>query len=669
MHTSNRRGPNRIRLGGLAMAAACAVGLCSTGCAEAQPPPYVEVFELTGSAYERGFQHGQRFRDKIGSLYSMLIETNLVRFLNREQADVMAFLEEYRKPEYQDGRFSYEMMLQSGRNLLEILREHRPEVVEELKGLRDGSQLEFDKILVLNTFVDTMLSFRSVTFFIRQLQAPRIMTVEVLADLSQDGVDNNGDGLTDEPDDQLVKSFSAPSGWSPGYSPRTRAALVELPPQASLRLTFYDPPGIVSFDDPDGEPKEGEIQGMDPGSIRIQVDGSLYTPADRDCLQTALWGEDDKGLEVIFTPRGGWPRAASVTLYIQAANLSQIVNPPPVHPRTMRDERITLTTSGFGRPVHLVPNRGRTDEGTMPASLAFAVRNSATPDGQIRLGQHFALLDSNISHKHTVLLVHRPTGAKAFAQLGWAGVIWGFSGMNEDGLTYAVMPSDTLDNPFAGQVKRDVWNARLLSTGIPAGLKGRGLLERASTVAEARELLAADGNTFGWNYLLADAQRDMLAIEADANVLGEPDGGFLAYGPDPTDPQNLDRWGLPLASVGPDDLRIGMHFAKNTPDIDTKIIVFDVQPQFLWSTFFYKSLRTQAILGERIARGHGRLGKDELIEILRDPGLVDERESMNAAVFEPEQRRLWYAMGQMPASAGPFFELDLGAWLQAGANP
>jgi hypothetical protein len=37
---------------------------------------------------------------------------------------------------------------------------------------------------------------------------------------------------------------------------------------------------------------------------------------------------------------------------------------------------------------------------------------------------------------------------KAHAVLGWAGVIFGFSGMNEDGLTFASNPSDSLDNPF-----------------------------------------------------------------------------------------------------------------------------------------------------------------------------------------------------------------------------
>lgn len=663
-----RRQPPGCRLGWLLLAAALA-----SGCAPAEPPPYAEVFVVEGSPYERGYQHGQRFAAKIQSLYAILIETNLVPFLNREQGDVMDFLTRYQDPVYQDGRFSYQMMLESGRNLLDGLRQTHPEVVEELRGLADGvgaagTGLTFADILVLNTFVDTMLPFRSVTFFIRQLQSPRLIDVEVLADLSADGVDNNGDGQVDEPDDHVVKRYDAGRGWVAGYAPRTRAALVELPPDARLRLTIWDPPPLSSFEDPDAGPKEGAAQGVDPGSIRIQVDGQLYT-SDCDCIQTAPWGEDDCGLEVIFDPPQGLPPAAAVSLYVQATNISQIVQPPPVHPRVMRDERITVTTRGHGRPLAEVLNRGRADEGTEPPALAFAVRGAATPDGRVRLAQHFTLLDSNITHKHTVLLVHRPDAGHAFAQLGWTGVIWAFSGMNEHGLTYAAVPSDSLDNPFAGQVKQYGWTAQLLATGVPVGIKGRQLLQRHTTVDQAAATLRGQQNTFGWNFLLADADGQLAAVELDSNVLDDPDQGYHRYGADPGDPANLDRYGRPYGSVGADDLRISTFFAKNVPDIDTQILVFDVRPQRMWSTFYYRALRAHTILGEQIAARYGALDSEALIEVLRTPELVDDKESMNAAVYEPGRARLRWAMGQVPATAGAFATFDLAAALAEGNRP
>lgn len=656
-----------------------AVVLMAAACQPAKQPPYAEVAVLTGSAYERGYQHGRRFAAKIDSLYEMLIETSLVPFLNREQNDVMAFLTHYQSEEYQDGRFSYQMMLESGKNLLEGLRETHPEVIEELRGLADGVGVEgtgltFDDILVLNTFVDTMLSFRSVTAFIKQLQSPKMVDFEVLADLSSDGVDNNGDGQVDEPDDNVVKTLDPDDGFVVGYRPRTRAALVEIPPGTAIRFTLWDPPPLSSFEDPDAPPKPGAAQGMDLESVRIRVNDTLYT-TECDCIQTALWGDADRdldpeyGMEVVFTPPGGLPAAAEVALYIQATNVSQITNPPPVHPRMLRDERVTLTTSGFGRSVAEVINRGLADEGTEPPAIAFAVRDDASPDGQVRLAQHFALLDSNITHKHTVLLIHRPDDGHAFAQLGWTGVIWGFSGMNDQGLTYSVMPSDSLDNPFAGQVRTGGWTARLLADGVPVGIKGRELLEGCDSVEEAEAMLRSEGNTFGYNFLLADSQGDLRAVEVDANVFDTPDGGVLTYGPDRTDPGNLDAYGRPLGSVRDDDLRITAMFAKNVPDIDGLILVFYAQPQALWSTFYYRALKAHTVLGEQIEARYGQLDVPGMIEVLRTPDLVDDKESMNAAVYEPEALKLHWAMGQVPATDGEFTELDLGALLEGGLEP
>ncbi len=634
--------------------------LAAVGCSEpAHQPPYSEIVTLTGTPYERGYRHGELLESKIRSLYTTLLETSLMPYLNREQGDVEAFLEEYQKPEYSNGRFSYQLMLQSGQNLEKILEDEHPEYVEEMQGVADGSGIDYDKILVLNTFVDTMLAFRSVTFFIRQLQAPRIQRLDfIAADLATDGIDNNGDGLIDEDNDGTVKQHLYRDVYSDEYAPRPVASMVEVPTDVRIHLILYDPPGLAGFKDPDGEQKPGESQGMDPETLRIQLGTTVYTAAD-ECITTALWGDDRMGLEVVFTPPGGLPSASVVSLIVQAGNLSRIVNPPPVHARFMRDERIVFSTRGYGLRPHQISNLGEWDGRSMPTSIGFAVRNGATPDGRIRLAHHFALLDSNTSHKHAVLLVHRPDQGKAHVTLGWAGLIWGFSGMNEDGLVYMINPSDTLDNPLAGQVRKQVWMAKLLLDSTPVGLEGREMLTNMSSVPEAKEFLAAEGSTFGWNLLLGDSQGRMAAVELDSNILEDDDGGFSVFGPETSDPDNLDPHGRRLASVGPDDLRIASHFVKNTPDIDSMILIFDVQPQHFWSSFYYRSLRTWNILGQKIAAGYGRLGTQEIIELLRVPDLVDLRDSMNAVVYEPGKTRLHFAMGRVPATDAEFVEYDL----------
>ncbi|RLB59050.1 MAG: hypothetical protein DRI34_03095 [Deltaproteobacteria bacterium] len=620
-------------------------GLVGPACGRAEQPPYAQVVVLEGDAYQRGLQHGRALSSRIRSLYTMLLETNLMPYLNREQDDVMNFLTVYQQPEYQEGRFSYRMLLESGQHLLEQLEQTHPEFVEEMHGVADGSGVPFEQILVMNTFVDTMLAFRSVTFFIRQLQSPRLEELEFLAPLAADGIDNNGDGQVDEADDALAKSNRGGT-WRPGYEPRNHAVMVEVPGDARIRMLFYDPPGLGGFSGGE-EPKPGDLQGMDPESVRIQLDDTLYTAAD-DCIESTLQGEKGEYLEVIFTPPGGLPPASVVSLIVQAHNISIIDNPPPLHPRVMRDEHIVFTTRGYGQPAAAVANLGAWDGRSMPPALGLAVRGSSTPDGQPRLAHHFALLDSNIAHKHAVLFHHHPDQGNEFAVLGWAGIIWGFSGMNADGLACLANPSDTLDNPLAGQVKHDAINAKLLSEGTPIGLQLRLALQQAGSVAQATELLRGEGATFGWNLLLVDAAGGIRGIERDANILGDPDGGFVELQP-----------GQAGAAAGPDDLHTGMHFAANVPDFDTRILIFDAQPQNWWSSFYYRSLRAGLILGEQTARRYGQLDTAGLVELLRTPELVDTRESMNAVVFEPARATLHYAMGQVPATAGQFVPYSL----------
>jgi hypothetical protein len=638
------------------------VVLLLLACGEAVPPPTVEIGVLSGSPYERGFQHGQQFSGKIQSLYATLLENSLMPFLNREQKDVAAFLEEYQKDLYAHGQFSYQMLLQSGQHLAAELAVTYPDYLEEMHGIADGAGMPFEKILILNTFVDTMLAFRSITFFIRQLQAPTLEQVEFIAALDGDGHDNNGDGQVDDGQDGLVRDYRVSSGFSDHYGPKPHAVMVEVPATAAIRLRFKDPPPLTSFTgdvDPDKR-KEGEEQGIDPASIRIQLNDTVYD-ADSGVWTATVPEDDDTALEVLFTPPEPLPEAAVISLVVQAGNLSRIVDPPPIHARFMRDERIVFGTVGLGLSPAQIPNLGVADGRTQPPSLACAFSGSATASGNPLLAHHFALLDANVSHKHAVLLVHRPDDGTPHVTLGWAGLVWGFSGMNRYGLSLAVNLSDTLDNPLAGAVRSDIFNARLLSSGTPIGIAVREALAHRSDTDGARAFLETVKSTFGWNLLLADRHGALTAVEMDGDILGQ-ENSFVAFSPaDPTAPSQ--------AHVGDDDLTIASHFQANIPDIDTTILIFAVRPQRYWSSFYYRSLRAHGLLRAAIAEGYGDLSVSSLFEILRTPGLVDQRDSMNAVVFEPRRKVLHYAMGQVPATDGAFVRFDLEAFLDSLEGP
>ena len=606
------------------------------GCSEeAHQPPYREIVELHGTPYERGFQHGQRFASKIRSLYTQLLTSSLLPWLNREQTDIASVLTEYQDPRYSGGRFSYQVLLESGLNLMKYIPEP---YLEEMRGVADGADLPFDEVLVLNTFVDTMLGMRAITLIIRALQSPHIQSIEFVGGLDTDGVDNDGDGVVDEQGEGIQQPYRA----------FPHASMVEVPVDAKIRMVLQDP------------------EGVDPASIRIQLDTEVYVGG-HESIETLTMGSRGDRLEVTFTPPHGLPLAGTVSVLVSAGDLTWITDPPPAHARMMRDERFVFTTKGVGKAPYEVENRGAADNRYQPPSIGFAVRNTATADGRMLVAHHFALLDSNTSHKHTVLFVHHPSEGQPHVVLGWTGIVWGFSGMNQDGLVYTANVSDTLDNPVVGEFLRDLTHARLLCSGVPMGIVGREILTGSSEVDQAMAYLKAVDKTFGWNLILADPSGKMVGAEVDSNILGEADRGFYSYTPDTSDPQNVDPWGRPWASVGPDDLRMASHFQRNTEDIDFRLFKYPlIPPQRDWTSFYFRSLRAFYILGERISSSYGRLDVPSVINILRLDDLIDHRDSMNASVYDPGNLMLYFAMGQVPATSGPFITFDVAEALGQG---
>lgn len=608
------------------------LALLLAACQASSAPPNFRVVELEGGPYERGLAHGQRFPAEIRSLYTRMITSSLLPYLNRERPDVASALAEYRDALYDDGQFSYQLLLQSARAMEPLIPD---DAREEMQGIADGAGLPYEEVLVLNTFLDSMLALRAITMFLRSLEAPRIDSV-TFGELSEDGFDNDGDGETDEADE----------GRLGPYESMPHASMAEVPVDAAVRIVLVDQAGIAALlGGEDGEARAPE--GVDPDSIRIQLDDEVIeAPDPRITTRTVTLDDGTAALEVTFTAEGGLPPASVVSLLLSAGDRSVVSDPPPAHARLMRDERIVFTTEGLGAAPAEIESRGRPDGRTQPPAHGFAARGAATADGAPLMAHHFALLDANTAHEHTALFVHHVDEGLDYAVLGWTGLVWGFSGMNADGLSVGIQSSDSLDNGMMVDIAIHLGNlgaARLVTVGVPVGMMTREVLASAHTAAEATSMLEAMPRTYGWNLLVADRDGDLRVAEMDSDILG--DGGFAEYG----------AGDQPAASTGPDDLRVASHYVANREDASLP----PLRPQRLWSTFYFRSLRASSILGERIGDAIGALDVPTAIDILREPALVDPRDSMSAVVFEPAARRLHVAMGHVPATSGPFLPFDL----------
>ncbi len=592
----------------------------ASACLPTQPPPRREIIHLHGNAYERGKQHGEKMKSKIHSFYTTLLTASLFPYLGREQPTIAGLLNEYKAERYQNGRFAYELLLDSAKNIEKSLNKNQR---DELRGISDGSGLSYDEVLVLNTFVDSVLAVRGIALAIRLSRAPQLTRLEFTG-AATDGVDNDGDSMIDEAGEGVLDPFLADGA----------ANAVEVPVDTRIKVTLKDPEGI------------------DQESLRLTLNGQLYT---RQSLTFEEPSADT--LVVTLTPPAALEPAATFTLVVTAGDKLVVTTPPPSHVSFMRDEELLFTTRGAG----LIPSRVRrppqTDGRTRPPPIAFAVDGKSSSSGPL-LAHHFALLDANTAHKHTLVTVHHPDdGSPAYATVGWAGVAYGLVGMSERGVGYACNPSDTLDNSVVGSVLDqvlDLSKAKLSAKGVPIGFTGRRILENAPDTLAAVQIVKGLSHVYGWNCIVSDSKGTMRSVELDSDVFKSGDSVFTVA------PEDVDAKGTRIASVGDDDLIAGSAYRLNTNDITTRTLAGQrVVPQKIWSTFFYRSRRVVDAVARRISAGPMNVADAEAL--LGDDELVDKSDSMTAAVLELAGKKLHYAIGQVPATSQPFETFDFAA--------
>jgi hypothetical protein len=215
---------------------------------------------------------------------------------------------------------------------------------------------------------------------------------------------------------------------------------------------------------------------------------------------------------------------------------------------------------------------------------------------------------------YSLVTVYRPAGKHAFASVGFPGLVGCLSGMNDTGLSLAVL------EVFDVKAGEPSFNPR----GIPYALCIRKVLEECSTIGEAQKVLDGLPRTCMINLAVAD------------------------------------RSGVAVFEVTPG------HVVRRAPEGDTCAC-----------TNHFCSAALKPARPVDVMRTFGRFASLERVRSRPDPvrpeDLRRELDAVNLGdltlqtmVFEPATLRLHLSAGTLPASRGPLRTLDLAPLLKAG---
>jgi predicted choloylglycine hydrolase len=241
------------------------------------------------------------------------------------------------------------------------------------------------------------------------------------------------------------------------------------------------------------------------------------------------------------------------------------------------------------------------------ACSAVLVEPGKSQTGGPLLGRNLDYPSLGYIHNHTLVTVYKPKDKHAFASVGFPGLLGCLSGMNDAGLTLAVLevvqvkPGERSFNPEA----------------VPYALNYRRLLEECTTIDEAYKALSGMKRTSLNNLVVAD--KNGVAV--------------FEISPDKV----VKR--MPTAGLG----ICTNHFC----DVELKV----GEPENL----AYTLDRFNTL--EKLRKVEGKIGIEEIHKQLHAANLGSL--TLQTMVFEPATLKLHLAYGESPASAGPLKTLEL----------
>ena len=276
-------------------------------------------------------------------------------------------------------------------------------------------------------------------------------------------------------------------------------------------------------------------------------------------------------------------------------------------PAAYQTELDALSKASTAPRERLVVGNTMFDLKSVLACSAVSVDKERSATGGPLLARNLDYPSLGYIHEYTLVTVYRPKGKHAFASVGFPGLIGVVSGMNDTGLTVAVL--EVLDAK-AGETKFNV-------EGVPYQLCLRKVLEECTTIAEAKKLLESMKRTVLLNIAVAD-------------------------------PNGVAVFEMSPQHVVQRDASQGVCVCANHFCTDAMRPANPADP--LRSHERFQTL-------EELRPGEKKYTPDDLrkqLNAVNLPGLT-----LQTMVFEPATRRLHLAFGKIPASEGKLHCVDL----------
>jgi isopenicillin-N N-acyltransferase-like protein len=280
----------------------------------------------------------------------------------------------------------------------------------------------------------------------------------------------------------------------------------------------------------------------------------------------------------------------------------------PQFPAAYRKELETLAKGADVEPGPVVVGNTFFDLKQVFACSALLVEADRSATGGPLLARNLDYPSLGYIQEYSLVTVYRPMGKHAFVSIGFPGLVGCLSGMNDAGLSLAILEvCDVKDGerPFNGR-------------GIPYAVCHRKVLEECTTIAEARKVLQGLPRTTTLNLVVADRKGVAVFEVTPGRVEQRP-------------------------------ARAGVCCCTNHFCTDE---LRPARPRDIAHSF------DRFACLEKV-RGNGeKLGPEDLRKQLHAVNLGDE--TLQTMVFEPATLRLHLAIGQAPSSKLPLRAIDLG---------